>query len=54
MNAFDCLMEKHLQDDAHEPDPRSVLSLLAELIARQEGREAKDIKIMKKEEEKAS
>lgn len=54
MNAFDYLMEKHLQDDAHEPDPRFVLSLLAELIARQEGREAKDIKIIKKGEAKAS
>lgn len=50
MNAFDCLMEKHLQDDAHEPDPRSVFALLAELLARQDGREAKDIVVRKKGE----
>lgn len=36
------------------PDTIKVFALLAELIARQEGRELKDIKIMKKEEEKAS
>ena len=36
------------------PDPIKVFTLLAQLLARQEGREAKDIKIVKKEEEKAS
>lgn len=36
------------------PDTIKVFTLLAELIARQEGRELKDIKIMKKGEAKAS
>ena len=35
-------------------NPIKALTILAQLLARQEGREAKDIKIVKKEEEKAS
>lgn len=47
-------MKKRIKFDSggefiNPPSPEKVLTLLAELLARQEGRVAKDIKITKKE-----
>lgn len=40
---------KQIEGFINPPKPEKVLKLLAELLARQEGRVAKDIKITKKE-----